>query len=107
MSMIREGSNLKHDTKNLPAKLRRKTFAFVHYRLDREKPSCTLVPGHSAFPIHPTEPRSLTVREAARLQTFPDKYRFFGNTVEQAILVGNAVSPLMIQKIGRRIRKFL
>lgn len=107
MSLIREGSNIKNDNHLLPKHLQRKSFGFVYYRLDRKKPSCTLVPGHSAFPIHPTQPRSLTTREAARLQSFPDTYKFFGTTVDQALLVGNAVPPLLAEKIGRRIRKFL
>lgn len=107
MSLIREGSNLRRDMKLLPKHLRRIPYAFVNYRLARNKPSCTLVPGHSAFPIHPIQPRSLTTREAARLQTFRDKDRFFGNTIDQALLVGNAVPPLLAKRIGLHLKKFL
>ena len=39
----------------------------------------TLVPGHSNFPIHPKEHRSITVREAAMISGFPSDYKFFGS----------------------------
>ena len=49
--------------------------------------------GNNAFPVHPTLDRSLTPREAARIQTFPDTHIFTGARKEQCILVGNAVPP--------------
>lgn len=68
-----------------------KNFSHVYKRLSRFKPATTMVPGHNAFPLHPTENRSLTVREAARIQTFPDDVIFMGSRQEQCIQVGNAV----------------
>ena len=72
-------------------------------RLDRKLPSLTMVPGHNAFPLHPTLNRSLTVREAARIQTFDDRFEFVGPRHEQCIQVGNAVPPLLGKVIGKKI----
>lgn len=66
-------------------------YSHVFKRLHRDRPSTTMVPGHNAFPIHPTLNRTLTPREAARIQTFPDSHVFFGTRQDQCIQVGNAV----------------
>ena len=80
-------------------------------RIDPERPSGTVLVGSSAGGgrphIHPYEPRVITVREAARLQSFPDWYEFKGSITEQYRQVGNAVPPLMAYEIARQIRKVL
>lgn len=104
-SYIPEGGRLPE--KDLPTDLYRKNFGNTFKRLHREKPSLTMVPGHNAFPIHPTENRSLTVREAARIQTFPDNIIFEGSRQKQCMQVGNAVPPKLSEAWGKQIMKIL
>jgi len=82
-----------------------KNFSHVFKRLHREKPSSTMVPGHNAFPVHPWLNRTLTIREAARIQTFPDDYEFYGPIINQGLQVGNAFPPMLAQLIAERLKR--
>ena len=84
-----------------------KNFSHVYRRLSRSKPATTMVPGHNAFPLHPVANRSLTVREAARIQTFPDDVVFCGSRQEQCIQVGNAVPTMLAKKLAEHIGTIL
>ncbi len=79
-------------------------------RLSLDEPSLTLVcaPAQKQTErCHPTETRPLTVREYARVQTFPDEWQFCGSLASQYKQVGNAVSVNLAWAVGRAIVRLL
>lgn len=77
-------------------------------RLDPSKPSKTVIAGGlnggGRSHLHPEIPRTLSVRECARLQSFPDDYIFVGPTARQFTQVGNAVPPVLAAKMALAIQ---
>lgn len=78
-------------------------------RLDPLMPSKTVIAGGTKgggrSHLHPEIPRTLSVRECARLQTFPDDYEFVGPAGRQFTQVGNAVPPVLAAQIGNSVLK--
>lgn len=76
----------------------------VYGRLDPDKPAGTITARFDSFTrgkfAHPYEHRNITLREGARLQTFPDSFSFHGNREDVAALIGNAIPPRLAEIIG-------
>ena len=106
---IPEGDNIANHMDEVPEELRISRFYSrgCTMRLAGDKPSPTLVPGHSNFPVHPKEHRSITVREAAAITGFPNDYVFVGNHTQRCEEVGNAVPPALSTAIARSVKKLL
>ena len=80
-------------------------------RLNPFLPSKTVIAGGTKgggrSHLHPYSPRTLSARESARLQTFPDSYLFTGSTARQFTQVGNAVPPLLAYKLASELKSTL
>jgi DNA (cytosine-5)-methyltransferase 1 len=76
-------------------------------RLVAEEPSKAITSAGNREFIHPSQDRPLTLRECARLQTFPDSFSFEGTASQKALLVGNAVPPLLAAAVGRALLGWL
>lgn len=79
----------------------------IYLRLDYDEPSGTVVNVRKSMWIHPTLDRAISVREAARLQTFPDSFVFCGTKDKQYQQVGNAVPPIMAKSIAKKLAQTL
>lgn len=79
----------------------------IYLRLNYDEPSGTVVNVRKSMWVHPTKDRAISVREAARLQTFPDSFVFCGTKDKQYQQVGNAVPPIMAKAIAKKIANVL
>lgn len=103
ISMVPDGGNIR-DLPEEYYKVRNYNNAFR--RMDSKLPSNTIDCGHRNY-FHYKEDRVPTVRESARIQSFPDNYVFAGSRTSQYKQVGNAVPPMLAQKIANEINKLI
>ena len=83
------------------------TFADAYKRQYKGFPSMTVKENHGGSHIHPELNRCISAREMARLQTFPDDFIFTGGMKKAMWQIGNAVPPVLAEKIGRALLPFL
>ncbi len=103
ISLVPDGGNYK----DLPDEYRNsRNFHVAWTRFASDKPAPTIDTGHRHH-FHYKYNRVPTVRECARLQSFPDDFVFLGNKTQQFRQVGNAVPPLMAQCIAEQLTKVL
>lgn len=103
ISLVPDGGNYK----DLPEEYRSsRNFHVAWTRFHSQKPAPTIDTGHRHH-FHYKYNRVPTVRECARLQSFPDDFVFLGNKTQQFRQVGNAVPPLMAQAIAEQLLKYL
>ena len=103
---------IKHAGSNIsaiPDHLITSGFSSCYSRLNADNPSTTLTvnfvhPGSNRC-IHPFQDRALTPREGARIQSFPDSFKFCGTRVQIVKQIGNAVPPLLARALGEAIAK--
>lgn len=79
----------------------------IYLRLNYDEPCGTVVNVRKSMWIHPVLNRAISVREAARLQTFPDSFVFYGSKDKQYQQVGNAVPPIMANAIAKKLATLL
>ena len=79
----------------------------IYRRLTDTMPSVTIGNYRKSMLIHPWYDRGLSVREAARLQSFPDEFHFYGSIGFQQQQVGNAVPPLLAEAVFLNLRNLV
>lgn len=103
IALVPDGGNYK----NLPATLQQTRNVNIAWtRLNSKKPSFTIDTGHRHH-FHYKYNRVPTVRESARIQSFPDTFIFLGSKTSQYKQVGNAVPPILAMELAKEIKKYL
>lgn len=114
-STLKPGQNWRHlPEANLPArfkKIRPYDATTLLKRLEPNRPAYTITTkfneGTTGAFIHPNQPRTISIREAARLQSFPDNYIFKGSDVQIRRQIGNAVPPLLATAVAEAILPYV
>ena len=78
----------------------------IYHRLSMEEPSSVIGNYRKNMLIHPFEDRGLSVREAARIQSFPDNFVFYGSIGQQQQQVGNAVPPMLARMVFEKLLSY-
>ena len=108
MNTLKEGQS-KND---LPEDIRPKSgYGNTYAKLWWDKPGTTITRNFStpssARCIHPRDSRAMSIREGARIQSFPDNYQFYGSATMKRLEIGNAVPPLLSRAIAKEMLKAL
>lgn len=103
---IPEGQNINFLPKEHPLYVKG-LMSNIYRRLDRKKPSPTIIAcgGGGTWGYHYEEPRALTNRERARIQSFPDNFKFSGGISDVRRQIGNAVPPVGIYPVAKELKK--
>jgi len=104
LERIPEGGNFTDIPKDDPLYVKG-MISHVYRRINRSEPAKTIIAagGGGTWGYHYPEPRPLTNRERARLQSFPDDFEFIGNITEVRRQIGNAVPPEGVRPVARRL----
>ncbi len=105
---IKQGNNWKDIPKELMANYKdfSRCHSSIYRRLNENEPAVIISNYRKSMIIHPSENRGLSVREAARLQSFPDSYEFLGSLDQKQQQVGNAVPPLLAKAIFSQLKNY-